>query len=83
LMSLSARGQAEMLAKVVGEGCQGKRAFYKGSGTTGIGKNDAFWDVECANGKSYEVEVHPDGSSHVLECSVLEAVRAGKCFKKF
>ena len=30
-MTLSAKEQAKMLGKVVGEGCRGKTAFYQGS----------------------------------------------------
>ncbi len=83
LLSLPSKGQAEMLAKVAGEGCVGKRAFYKGSGTTGISKGSAFWNVECTNGRAFEVMVNPDGSSKVLDCKVLAATGASQCFQKF
>ncbi len=83
LLTLTALQRLDMLAKVIGAGCRGQRVFYKGVGTAGLSKNEAFWDVTCTSGKSYEIEVHPDGSSQVLECSVLEAMHAGKCFKRF
>lgn len=83
-MSISPKERAATLAGVVGEGCKGKRAFYQGSGTSPITKKDiAIWNVECTNGKSYVIEVRPDGSGGVLECSVLAAMNGGKCFKKF
>ncbi len=83
LLSLSKPGQADMLGKVVGEGCKGQTPFYKGTGNSGISKGLAYWDVRCTDGRTYEVEVHPDGTSRVLECSLLENMHAGHCFQKF
>jgi hypothetical protein len=95
LMTLSPKGQAAMLGKVVGEGCIGRIAFYMGSmddphashsndvspllGT----EHDAYWSIRCTNGKSYAVGVNPRGEGKVLECPVPEAIHAGHCFKKF
>ena len=86
-----------MLGKVVGNRCKGKAAFYQGTlkgphasadprlivPRVDLAENDTFWSVMCADGRSFEVELHPDGSGHVLECSVLKSMRAGECFKKF
>jgi hypothetical protein len=88
LLSQSSTGQVNMLAKMVGGGYRGKTAFYQGNMRSGAGalpgtENDAFWSIRCYDGRSYEVEVHPDGSGKVLECSVLKAMHAGECFKKF
>jgi hypothetical protein len=92
LMTLSAQGQADMLAKVVGQGCIGKIAFYMGSaddphpkGVAPISgsEHDSFWSLKCSNQKSYVITVSPGGEGKVLECSVLEATHAGHCFKKF
>jgi hypothetical protein len=93
LMTLSAQGQADMLAKVVGEGCIGKIAFYMGSADDPQPKggvapmpgsgHDSFWSLKCSNQKSYVITVNPSGSGKVLACSVLEAMHAGHCFKKF
>jgi len=90
--------RAERLGRVVGEGCKGQTAFYQGTIKTvshvssdprpqapvlpGT-ENDAFWSVRCADGRSYEVEVHPNGRGQVLECSVLKRLHASECFKKF
>lgn len=91
-MTLSAQGQADMLAKVVGEGCIGKIAFYMGSaddphpkGVAAISgsEDDSFWSLKCSNQKSYVITVSPGGEGKILECSVLEAMHAGHCFKKF
>jgi hypothetical protein len=79
--------QADMLGKTVGERCKGKTAFYQGPIKNGLPipgtENDAFWSVLCMDGRSFKVEVHPDGSGQVLECSVLKALHGGECFKNF
>src|SRR4029453_10703973 len=59
LMSLSPSGQADMLGKMVGEGCQGETAFYMGMETEGLAKNTAYWSVKCTNSKSFFVGVDP------------------------
>lgn len=91
-------GRADMLGKVVGDKCKGKTAFYQGTiksdshasadprpklPTLPGTENDTFWSIMCYDGRSFEVEVHPDGSGKVLECAVLKAMHAGECFKKF
>ena len=94
LQSISPKEQAKMLGKVVGSGCKGRIAFYQGSvGERAPRPNDApvlpghehdsIWNVKCTNGKSYSVSVSPTGAGQVLECTVLEAVGGGHCFKKF
>jgi hypothetical protein len=82
LLSLDLAARAQTLGKVVGEGCSGKSTFYMGIGTSGFAKNEAFWSVRCQDGRTYAVETHPDGTSSVLECSVLKTMHAGECFKK-
>jgi hypothetical protein len=83
LLTLSQEDQAAQLGKVIGGGCKGRRPFYKGIGKSGFGKDKAFWNVECANDQSYQIEVDPDGHTGVLECAVLQKVGAGRCFQKF
>ena len=46
-------------------------------------ENDTFWNVMCKNGRSYSIEVHPDGSNNVVECGTVKMVNLGECFKKF
>ncbi len=94
LMTLTPKGQAQMLGKAVGEGCIGKVAFYQGS----VGdhtsspqdapilpghEHDAIWSVKCSNGKSFSVSVHPGGDSQILDCKMLETIGGGHCFKKY
>ncbi len=85
LLALGEVQQAAMLGQVVGEGCIGETAFYDGIGKKGGARKKAFWSVRCTDGNSYMVEIDPDanGSTQVLECSVMKAVGGGECFKKF
>jgi hypothetical protein len=95
LLAMSAQHQADILGKIVGEGCKGERAFYQGTmndlpqpkgdrrpqlPVPPANENDTFWNVLCKNGRSYSIEVHPDGSNNVVECGT---VKIGECFKKF
>jgi len=81
LVTYTAREQALFLGKAVGEGCIGTRAFFMGMDP----EKDAMWSVGCTNGQSYSVEIHPDpnGTTQVLECSVLKALAGTSCFTKF
>ena len=82
LFSITPAAQAAMLGKVVGTGCVGRTAFYMGIGETGFAKDKAFWSLRCSDGREFEVEVDPDGSGKVVECTVVKALHAGSCFKK-
>lgn len=65
-----------------GERCSSvTRTFFQGSSSNGA----AFWSVSCAGGKDWQVMVNPDagGSTKILECSMLRALNAGKCFTKY
>ena len=61
--------------------CNVKKTFFQGQS----GGGDAFWNIKCSNGKAWVIQINNDatGSTRILECSVLEAMNAGKCFKKF
>jgi hypothetical protein len=98
LLAMSPQQQADILGKIVGEGCQGKMAFYQGT-MSNLPQpnddrrpqlpvppehgNDTFWNVMCKNGRSYSVEVHPDGSNKVVDCNTVKMFHLGECFKKF
>ncbi|HLK62129.1 MAG TPA: hypothetical protein VKU19_01720 [Bryobacteraceae bacterium] len=58
--------------------CRGERAFYQGI-MPGL---SAFWDIECSNGRSYQVTISPGGigNTRVLDCATLGMV---KCFVPF
>jgi hypothetical protein len=65
LIAMPADRQAAVLGHVVGEGCVGASALFKGMEPG----NQADWRVRCANGRSYGVSISPDaaGSTRVLE----------------
>jgi len=98
LLAMSAQRQADILGKIVGEGCKGKTAFYQGTmkdipqpkgdrrpqlPVPPTNEDDAFWNVRCTNGRSYSIEVHQDGSNKVVECGSTQTFNLGECFKKF
>jgi hypothetical protein len=84
LLTSSPSVQATTLGKVVGDGCEGKVAFYQGFGKDpGLGNGLGFWDVKCADERTFVVQVNPDGNGKVLECAAMEAIHAGHCFQKF
>ena len=39
--------------------------------------------IDLKNGRSYSIEVHPDGSNNVVECGTVKMFHLGECFKKF
>ena len=95
---MSPQHQADILGKIVGEGCKGKIAFYQGTMNDlpqpeGDRRpqlpvppehgNDGFWNVMCKNGRSYSIEVHPDGSNNVVECRLVKMFHLSECFEKF
>lgn len=82
LLSVTPKIQAATLAKAGGAGCRGQKAFYMGIGKSGLSEDKGFWSVRCADGRSFSVQVNPDGTSLVLECVALRALNAGTCFKK-
>jgi hypothetical protein len=65
LIAMPADQQAAVLGRVVGEGCVGASALFKGMEPG----NEADWRVRCTNGKSYGVSISPDaaGSTRVME----------------
>jgi len=65
LLAMPADQRAAVLGRVVGEGCVGASALFKGMEP----ENKAGWSVRCMNGKSYGVWISPDaaGSTRVLE----------------
>lgn len=64
-----------------GESCdQVTRNFLQGVVKSGT----AVWHVACRNGKAYAINIYNDaqGSTKILDCQILKAVKAGECFKK-
>ena len=75
--------QALFLGKMVDPSCVGVRAFAMGLGKHDADKGDAYWSVQCGDGKSYAVAFHPDkaASSNVLSCAAMQAAGM-ECFKR-
>ena len=82
LLSLSAAAQALTIGKNVGHGCVGSLAFPMGVATTGKAKGLAYWSVRCKDGRSFAVQIAPNGEMFVVDCQVLKA-NGKECFKKF
>jgi hypothetical protein len=82
LLSVTPKIQVATLAKAVGANCRGQMAFYMGIGKSGMSEDKGFWSIRCADGRSFLVQVNPDGTSQVLECAALKALNAGTCLKK-
>ena len=58
------------------------RTFFQGvQKDTGA----AFWNVGCRDKNAYVIMINNDagGTTKVLSCAMLKAVKAGECFKKF
>jgi hypothetical protein len=86
LLALSEQQQAAALAKGIGHGCVGKRAFAMGVNPSGKAKGYAYWSIECVDGRSFAVQIQPNakGSSMVVDCASLKKAGGGpECFRKF
>lgn len=83
LMAEDINAQAERLGRVVrstGATCGGPYgAFFQGDRSAG----EVYWDIKCAFGGAYVVQIKADGSATVLECAVLKTVAGLSCFEKF
>lgn len=57
------------------------KTFYQGEDKAG----NAYWNVRCTSGSSFVVTLANDskGSTKVLDCKALKALKAGSCFTKF
>jgi len=49
----------------------------------GMKDGNEVWDAECEGGPSYGIVSKSDGSTEVLECSVIARVTGTDCFEKF
>jgi hypothetical protein len=85
LMAMPESDQTRMLSALVrsaGDACdRGTRSMYQGSTPSGI----AIWSVACRDGNAYSITINPDrvGSTKVLSCKVLKALKAGECFTRY
>lgn len=70
------------ILKKSGEKCtKVTRTFYQGQDD----KGNAFWNAACSEGGHYSILITNDekGSTRVLNCKVLQELKAPPCFKKF
>lgn len=85
LLRLPAAARTTTLAEVVrssGNACAGISSEYKGSDKSG----QAFWRIDCSNGKSFLVGIANDrvGSTKVLPCSLMQALtKKDTCFERW
>jgi hypothetical protein len=82
LAALSLGQQVYALGRAVGEGCEGRDAFYMGMEKASA---KAFWSVRCRDGREFAVMIDPDsgGSTTILECPILELMGKVHCFRRF
>jgi hypothetical protein len=82
LLSLPAAEQANTIAHNVGQSCVGTEAFPMGVTTTGRAKGFAYWSVRCKDGRSFAIQIAPNGEFSVVDCRLLKA-NGKQCFVKF
>ena len=62
----------QALQETVGEGCRAARVFFNGVARSGIASGNAFWSVECSDGRRYMVMIPPNvDATRVMRCSEL------------
>jgi len=83
LMKMTPEERAAKLAEKVGGWCIGTRAFLMGIVRGGPRPGSAYWSLECADGRSFAIELDRDGIGTVIDCPSYERASFGKkCFKK-
>jgi hypothetical protein len=82
LLLLPPAEQAKAIAKNVGQGCVGTEVFSMGVTAIGKAKGFAYWSVRCKDGRSFALQIAPNGETFVMDCRVLKA-NGRECFKKF
>jgi hypothetical protein len=82
LLALPPAQQATTLAKNVGHGCAGTSAFPMGIASTDKWKSLAYWSLKCKDGRSFAIQIAPNGEAFVIDCRVLQ-MNGKECFRKF
>lgn len=92
LLALPPNTQAEVLGKLVPDGCVGTQAFYQGmlkrtghetkkeaqlENVLSDQMGAAFWDVACTNGSSYIVEIPVDANANSTVLNCTIAAAVG------
>jgi hypothetical protein len=85
LLKLPPAEQAARLADKVGDWCIGTQAFLMGVAASGPRAGSAYWSLQCADGRSFAIELDADGIGTAIDCRSYEQASFGKtkCFKKF
>jgi hypothetical protein len=84
LLKLAPDARAAKLALYLGNFCIGTKPFAMGITKEGPAKGYAYWSLECAGGKSYAIQIAPDGKGAAIECSELKSQGEGReCYKTF
>jgi hypothetical protein len=84
MLRMTPQQQAAKLASFLGLWCVGTQPFYMGMTKSGAAKGYAYWSITCAGGKSYFVQLQPDGTGAAADCAVLKAQGEGReCYKTF
>lgn len=84
LLKLAPEARAAKLAQYLGNFCIGTKPFAMGVTKDGPAKGYAYWSLECAGGKSYAIQIAPDGKGVAIECSELKNQGEGReCYKTF
>ena len=84
LLHMSPQEQASKLADHLGVWCIGTRPFYMGMTKTGAAKGYAYWNVTCAGGQSYMIQLSPNGQGAAIDCKTLKEQGEGReCYKSF
>ena len=84
LLHMSPQEQAAKLADHLGVWCIGTRPFYMGLTKAGAAKGYAYWNVTCAGGQSYMIQITPQGQGAAIDCKTLKKQGEGReCYKTF
>ena len=85
LLHMSPQEQASKLADHLGVWCIGTRPFYMGMTKEGAAKGYAYWNITCAGGQAYMIQITPNGQgSGAIDCPTLKAQGQGReCYKAF
>jgi hypothetical protein len=84
IMRLPPPQQAKQLSTFVGFDCIGTKPFLMGVTKQGPAKGYAYWSLECAGGKSYMIQLTPDGAAATIDCQTLKQDGQGReCYKAF
>jgi hypothetical protein len=81
LLKLPPAEQAATIGRNVGQGCVGTTAFPMGVVSTDKWKSLAYWSVRCKDGRSFAIQIAPNGQMFTVDCRTLEA-NGKQCFKK-